>query len=102
MQVLLHQEQQLWKQHCFKCHKLFVIRQAQFLLQIAKRLVKIKFISLVNLIMDKEIVKELIQHDLSTEKLAHELSIILEGEGRENMKKSYTKLITKLGGRRSF
>lgn len=65
---------------------------------IAKRLVKIKFISLVNLIMDKEIVKELIQSDLTSEKLAHELSVILEGEGRINMKNSYTNLITKLGG----
>lgn len=65
---------------------------------IAKRLVKIKFISLVNLIMDKEIVKELIQKDLTEDKLAHELSIVIEGEGRIKMKDSYKNLITKLGG----
>ena len=33
--------------------------------QIAKRLVKLKFICLVNLIMDKEVVKELIQNELT-------------------------------------
>ncbi|MEN8927229.1 MAG: lipid-A-disaccharide synthase [Flavobacteriales bacterium] len=65
---------------------------------IAKKLVKIKFISLVNLIMDKEIVKELIQHDLSTESLAQELNTIIDGAGREKMKNSYTNLITRLGG----
>ena len=65
---------------------------------IAKRLVKIKFISLVNLIMDKEIVKELIQHDLTSDNLAKELSYIIEGSGRENMQESYISLIEKLGG----
>ncbi len=65
---------------------------------IAKRLVKIKFISLVNLIMDKEIVKELIQHDLTTDNLVSELGKITEGKGREKMKNNYTSLITKLGG----
>lgn len=65
---------------------------------IAKRLVKIKFISLVNLIMDKEIVKELIQHELTEENLAQELDNIIGGKGREEMKKSYKDLISKLGG----
>ena len=45
--------------------------------QIAKRLIKIKYISLVNLIMDKPIVKELIQHELTAENLSRELEEIL-------------------------
>jgi lipid-A-disaccharide synthase len=45
--------------------------------QIARRLVKIKYISLVNLIMDKPVVKELIQHELTPENLAAELKEIL-------------------------
>ncbi len=45
--------------------------------QIAKRLVKIKYIGLVNLIMDKEVVKELIQDDLTVENLKHELNELL-------------------------
>lgn len=45
--------------------------------QIARRLVKLKFISLVNLIMNKEVVKELIQQDLTAENVSKELDDIL-------------------------
>lgn len=48
--------------------------------QISKLLVKVKYISLVNLIMDKQVVKELIQHDLTVENLEHELSELLFNE----------------------
>lgn len=48
--------------------------------QIAKRLVNIKYISLVNLIMDKPVVKELIQDELNTENLVTELRLILENK----------------------
>lgn len=47
-------------------------------LALAKRFVKIKYIALVNLIMNKEVVKELIQEDLTTEKLSIELKKLLE------------------------
>lgn len=61
--------------------------------QIAKRLVKLKFICLVNLIMDKEVVKELIQNDLTPEKITEELKIILlDKEAREKIKKDYSQL----------
>jgi lipid-A-disaccharide synthase len=50
--------------------------------QIAKRLVKVKYISLVNLIMDKEVVKELIQDDLKPENLRRELESLLHDPGR--------------------
>lgn len=67
--------------------------------QIAKRLVKhIKFISLVNLIMDKEIVKELIQNDLNTQNLTQELNKILEPTHREKLLAEYKKLHLLLGG----
>lgn len=65
---------------------------------IAKRLVKIKFISLVNLVMDREIVKELIQHELTSDNINHELNKILEGKGRDDMMNDYDNLIEKLGG----
>lgn len=66
--------------------------------EIGKRLVKnIKYISLVNLIMDKEVVKELIQHDLTTENLVKELRLIL-GENREEILSNYKVLKEKLGG----
>ena len=46
--------------------------------QIAKRLIKIKYISLVNLILDKPVVKELIQHDMNRSMISAELHRILE------------------------
>jgi lipid-A-disaccharide synthase len=65
--------------------------------EIAKRIVDIKYISLVNLIMDKEVVKELIQQDLNEKNLKLELSKILEGAGREKMLQSFAELKEKLG-----
>lgn len=67
---------------------------------VARMLVKIRFISLVNIIMDKEIVKELIQNDLNERRLASELNIILPGgRKREQMIANYSVLKKKLSGR---
>ncbi|MEL7270484.1 MAG: lipid-A-disaccharide synthase [Bacteroidota bacterium] len=66
--------------------------------QIAKRLITLNFISLVNLIMNKEVVKELIQNDLTSENLKLELAKILSGEPREKVLASYEELRQKLGG----
>lgn len=66
--------------------------------EIAKRIVKIKYISLVNLIMDKPVVKELIQQDLTVENLEKELSSILTNDSvRKKMFKDYEELRLKLG-----
>ncbi len=65
--------------------------------EIAKRIVNIKYISLVNLIMDKEVVKELIQSDLNKTNLEQELKRILSGPHRENMLEEYILLKEKLG-----
>ncbi len=48
--------------------------------QIAKRVVKVKYISLVNLIMDKQVVKELIQHEMTVENLTRGLKELLTNE----------------------
>jgi len=61
--------------------------------QIAKRLIKVKYISLVNLIMDKYVVKELIQDDLTVDNLQHELNDLLNNpQRRELLKKDYEDL----------
>ncbi len=61
--------------------------------QIAKRLVKIKYISLVNLIMDKLVVKELIQHDLTPDNLEQELNELLNSpQRRQQLQTDYTDL----------
>ena len=61
--------------------------------QIAKRLVKIKYISLVNLIMDKKIVTELIQNHLTDNHLTRELDCILHNQKKIlQIKKDYAEL----------
>ena len=72
--------------------------------QIGKRLVKVKFISLVNLIMDKQVVNELIQDELTTHNLKHELHELLKNENRiTEIKKDYAALqnILNAGGNAS-
>ncbi len=74
-------------------------RSSRISYEIGKRVVKnIKYISLVNLIMDRPVVKELIQQDLNTGNLVDELKKILDGEAREKMLSEYTELRIKLGG----
>jgi lipid-A-disaccharide synthase len=68
--------------------------------QIGKRLVKhIKYISLVNLIMDKEVVTELIQGDFNTKNLKHELTKILDKFERTKFFMNYYELEKTLGGK---
>lgn len=65
---------------------------------LATKLVSVKYISLVNLIMDKEVVKELIQNDLTEANLKRELDKLLNDEGYiQAVKKDYDELWHKLG-----
>ena len=65
---------------------------------IAKKLIKVDYISLVNLIMNEEIVTELIQDEFNKKKLSEELSLILNSN-RNQMIEQYSKLKTKLGNK---
>ena len=67
--------------------------------QIAKRIITLKFISLVNLIMDKEVVTELIQNDFNKQNLKSELVKILDENHREKLFLEYFELESKLGGK---
>jgi lipid-A-disaccharide synthase len=61
--------------------------------EIGRRLVKVKYISLVNLIMDKQVVKELIQYDMNVKNLQRELQQLLTSEKRvAEMKQDYGEL----------
>jgi len=65
---------------------------------IAKRLIKVNYISLVNLILDKEAVKELIQNDFNEKQLKQELMAVLpNGSKRESVLKNYETLAQLLG-----
>ena len=65
--------------------------------QIAKRVISLKYISLVNLIMDTPVVTELIQGDLNTRNLKTELNKLLNADYREKLLKDYEALREKLG-----
>jgi lipid-A-disaccharide synthase len=63
---------------------------------LAKLFVKIKFISLVNLICKKEVIKEFIQSEVNEKNLKNEINNILNGKDIE-IKKNY-KLLRNLIG----
>tara|TARA_A100001011_G_scaffold86198_1_gene90337 strand:+ start:18813 stop:19916 length:1104 start_codon:yes stop_codon:yes gene_type:complete len=66
--------------------------------RIGKYLIKnLKFISLVNLILNKEAVKELIQNDLNEKNLVKNVRLILEKKGQDKIHNSYKELRNKLG-----
>ena len=66
---------------------------------VAKRLIRVPFISLVNLIMNKEVVRELIQDELNEDQLVKELSLILPGgENRDVQLQNYARLHKLVGG----
>lgn len=66
--------------------------------QIARRIINLDYISLVNLIMEKEVVKELIQKDFNKKELKKELKKILDPQHRDTIFKGYYELEKKLGG----
>ncbi len=84
----------------FKVPEVVCYKSSWFSYQIGKRLVKhIKYISLVNLIMGKEVVTELIQNEFNTKNLKQELTIILDDYERTKFFINYYDLEKKLGGK---
>lgn len=69
--------------------QIVVYRGSPLSYQIAKRLIKVKYISLVNLIMDKPLVPELIQGDFNAAAMYSQLSYILDPEIKKNIIKDY-------------
>lgn len=66
--------------------------------EILRRLIKIKYISLVNLIMDSEVVRELIQNDLTTDNLGKQLDLLLNSSTyRQQILSDYQEMVLKLG-----
>jgi len=67
--------------------------------QLARRLVKVNYISLVNLVLDQPLVTELIQHDFNKKKITTELNKILSDKHRIEMMAGYHDLKKVLGER---
>ena len=82
----------------FKVPEVVCYKGSTISYQIAKRVVDLDYISLVNLIMDKEVVTELIQNDFNPKKLKEELNKILDPENRKTIFEAYFELERKLGG----
>lgn len=68
---------------------------------LARLLVKVKFISLVNLIADKNVITELIQNDCNKNRLIFELKAVLKKENKLKIIEQYIKVISKLGDQNS-
>lgn len=83
----------------FKVPQVVCYKAGNISYQIAKRIITLKFISLVNLIMDREVVTELIQHDFNENRLERELTKILDENHREKLFSEYVNLEQKLGGK---
>ena len=81
----------------FKVPQVVVYKGGTISIAIARLLVKIKFISLVNLIMDKAVVTELIQEDCNPKEITATLKAILEGNSRTEMLHHYEELATRMG-----
>lgn len=82
----------------FKVPEIVCYRANPISYQIAKRIITLKYISLVNLIMDEPVVTELIQDELNHDRIQEELHKILDPNYRTQLLAKYDELETKLGG----
>lgn len=81
----------------FRVPQVVVYRTTPVSFMIATLMVKVQFISLVNLIAGKEVVPELIQRNATPEKISDELKrIIEEGKGRKHVLHGYEEMLTRL------
>ena len=82
----------------FSVPEVVCYKATDFSYRLAKWMIKVKFISLVNLIMDREVVKELIQGDLNEDNLVKELDQLLHnGKRQRHLLEDYEELKDRLG-----
>ena len=62
-----------------------------------KKLLKVKYVSLVNLIADREVVRELVADSFSQANIEHELELVLDGPARQQMLEGYEEVWQRLG-----
>ncbi len=75
---------------CYKANSLSALS--------VRLLIKVKFVSLVNLIFNQQVVKELLQDECTAENIAKELRNLLKAKEREKMIQKYHKLKEMFGG----
>jgi lipid-A-disaccharide synthase len=82
----------------FKVPQIVCYKGSTISYHIAKRIINLDYISLVNLIMDQPVVTELIQKDFNSKRLKKELDLILDPTQRNRIFAHYYELEKKLGG----
>ena len=82
----------------FKVPQVVVYKGNEISYQIAKRVIKLKYISLVNLIMDDLVVTELIQNDCNANTIQNEFEKLINNDSRAKMLAKYDELGDLLGG----
>lgn len=86
-----------------KVPQVVVYRTDRLNFLIARLLIKVKFISLVNLVAEKRIVKELIQGNFTVQNLSDELSQLLRNqEIRQSMQNGYEEVSNELEGKKVY
>lgn len=82
----------------FSVPEVVCYKATDFSYRLAKWMIKVKFISLVNLVMDREVVKELIQGDLTENNIVKELELLLHnGKRQRQLLEDYEELKDRLG-----
>ena len=79
---------------CYKLHYLSYL--------IAKIFVRVRFISLVNILANKLLVTELIQHDFSVKNIVHSLQNVLDKKSQKTILQGYDEIINQLSGEGCF
>ena len=80
----------------FKVPQIVCYRTSFISYLIGKTFIKINFISLVNIILKQKVVQELIQNQLTEDRLLKELNVIIEGKKRSIMLDHYSKIYSML------
>lgn len=76
----------------FKVPQVVVYKTSPLTYRIVNLIIRVPFISLVNLIAGKEVVRELIQNELSSENLINEIKLLVGGHKREKMLNAYDEI----------
>ena len=80
------------------CYKLPLPKIAPY---VRKRLIKVKYVSLVNLIADREVVTEVLDVTYTVSYIRHELEKILDGPDRQRMLEGYAEVRRRLGDQKA-
>ncbi len=81
----------------FKVPQMVCFKGSNLSYRIARRLIKVPYISLVNLVMNEEVVKELIQDELNPENIQNEIARLEDENYRDRIRHQYNLLEQKLG-----